>query len=164
MSVVDYFLKVDGIPGESKDSKHKGEIQIESWSLNAHTRGGRGNYKTGKASFDDVRFDALIDASFPKLMLACASGSPVAKAVLTSRKAGGGQQEFMTMTFTDVIVTSVLMASVSNRNSGQGQFPHMQFTLNFAKVQVEYKEQKPDGTVGGPVRATADLRGKNIGS
>ena len=32
MAAVDYFLKIDGIDGESKDDKHKDEIDIESWS------------------------------------------------------------------------------------------------------------------------------------
>jgi type VI secretion system secreted protein Hcp len=27
-----YFLKIDGIPGESLDSKHKDEIDVLSWS------------------------------------------------------------------------------------------------------------------------------------
>ena len=29
---VDMFLKIDDIKGESKDSKHKGEIDVLSWS------------------------------------------------------------------------------------------------------------------------------------
>lgn len=28
----DFFLKIDGIPGESKDKTHKDEIDIMSWS------------------------------------------------------------------------------------------------------------------------------------
>ena len=32
---VDYFLKLDGIEGESADSNHKNEIQIMSWSWGA---------------------------------------------------------------------------------------------------------------------------------
>ena len=28
MAAVDYFLKIDGIEGESQDQTHKGEIQI----------------------------------------------------------------------------------------------------------------------------------------
>ena len=35
----DYFLKIDGIPGESAaDSKHSGEISILSWSWVRHNR------------------------------------------------------------------------------------------------------------------------------
>ena len=32
MSDVDYFLKIDGIKGESQDTKHAGEIEIQSFS------------------------------------------------------------------------------------------------------------------------------------
>ena len=31
-AAVDYFLKIDGIDGESTDDKHKGEIQLESYT------------------------------------------------------------------------------------------------------------------------------------
>ena len=33
MAAIDYFLKLDGISGESKDSKHKGEIDVLSFSF-----------------------------------------------------------------------------------------------------------------------------------
>jgi len=36
MALVDYFLKITGIPGESNDSKHKGEIEIESFTWGEH--------------------------------------------------------------------------------------------------------------------------------
>ena len=32
---VDYFLKIDGIEGESQDAKHKGEIEVESFGWGA---------------------------------------------------------------------------------------------------------------------------------
>ena len=32
MAAVDYFIKFDGIKGESADAKHKDEIDVESWS------------------------------------------------------------------------------------------------------------------------------------
>jgi len=32
MAGIDYFLKIDGIPGESKNAKHKGEIDLEAFS------------------------------------------------------------------------------------------------------------------------------------
>ena len=31
MALVDYFLKIDGIEGESQDATHKGEIDVVSW-------------------------------------------------------------------------------------------------------------------------------------
>ena len=35
MASTDFFLKIDGIPGESADGKHKEEIDLESWSWGA---------------------------------------------------------------------------------------------------------------------------------
>lgn len=32
MAAVDYFLRIDGVPGESMDAKQRGEIDLESWS------------------------------------------------------------------------------------------------------------------------------------
>src|SRR6185503_6427008 len=32
MAAVDFFIKFDGIKGESADAKHKDEIDVESWS------------------------------------------------------------------------------------------------------------------------------------
>ena len=46
MAVVDYFLKIDGIDGESSDDKHKNEIQVESWSF-GETQTGTGAYGGG---------------------------------------------------------------------------------------------------------------------
>ena len=41
MAQVDYFLKLDGIPGESVDSKHKDEIDIMSFSFGETQTGDR---------------------------------------------------------------------------------------------------------------------------
>ena len=35
MSAADYFLKIDGVDGESIDDKHKGSIELESFSWGA---------------------------------------------------------------------------------------------------------------------------------
>src|SRR3981189_3517926 len=105
MAVVDYFLKIEGIPGESADSKHKDEIDLESWSWGV-TQGGTmaygGGGGAGKASFNDFHFTMKVNKSTPKLMLACANGEHIKKAVLTCRKAGKDQQEFLKYTFTDL--------------------------------------------------------------
>ena len=157
MAAVDYFLKIDGIAGESQDSKHKGEIDLESFSWGAtqsgaHAAGGGGG--AGKVSFQDFHFVMKINKASPKLMLACANGEHIKKAVLVCRKAGKEQQEFMTVTMSDLLVSSF-------QTGGSGHadiLPTDQISLNFAKIEFEYKEQKPDGTLGGAVKAGYDLK------
>src|SRR3982751_4148187 len=102
---VDYFLKVEGIDGESHDSKHPGWIDIDSWSWGAtqpgaHAAGGGGG--AGKVAMQDFHFTMKVNKSSPKLMLACANGQHIPKAVLTCRKAGKDQQEYMKVTMTDL--------------------------------------------------------------
>ena len=54
----------------------------------------------------DFHFMMKVNKASPKLMLACASGEHIKKAVLTCRKAGKDQQEFLKITLTDVLVSS----------------------------------------------------------
>src|SRR5213593_2324488 len=85
MAAVDYFLKLDGIEGESQDAKHKGEIDLESWSWGEtqtgtmHAGGGGG---AGKVQMQDFHFVMKVNKSSPKLMLACASGEHIKSATL----------------------------------------------------------------------------------
>lgn len=150
----DYFLKIDGIDGESHDSKHKDEIDLLSYSFGAtqtgsHSTGGGGG--AGKVSMQDFNFAMHINKATPKLLLACASGEHIKKAVLTCRKAGKEQQEFLKVTFSELLVSSY-------NTGGSSDIPMEQISLNFTKIEFEYKEQKPDGTLGGAVKAGYDLK------
>jgi type VI secretion system secreted protein Hcp len=142
---VDYFLKIDGIEGESKDHKHKNEIHIESWSwgetqVGTHDTGGGGG--AGKVNMQDFHFVMTVNKASPKLLLACSGGDHIPKAVLVCRKAGTNPQEFLTWTFSDILVSSYQTGG--NRAD---VVPIDQISLNFTKFEMEYKEQKADGTL-----------------
>jgi type VI secretion system secreted protein Hcp len=154
MADVDYFLKIDGIDGESHDAKHKNEIDVESWSWGeaqggtGHAGGGHGG---GKVVMNDFFFVQKLSKASAKLMLACATGEHFGAAVLTCRKAGKEQQEYLKIKFTDVMVTSYQTGGGS-----RDTIPTDQIALNFAKIEWEYKEQKQDGSLGAPVKAGYD--------
>jgi type VI secretion system secreted protein Hcp len=157
MATVDCFLKVEGVEGESTDAKHKGEIDLESWNwgesqTGSHSAGGGGG--AGKVVMQDLHFMMKVSKASPKLMLACATGEHFKKAVLTCRKAGKDQQEYYKVTLTDLLVSSYQTGGTS---SGDG-VPTDQISLNFSRIEFEYKEQKPDGSVGSPVKAGYDLK------
>jgi type VI secretion system secreted protein Hcp len=157
MAAVDYFLKLEGIDGESADHKHKASIDLESWSwgesqTGTHSGGGGGG--AGKVQMQDFHFVMKINKASPKLMLACASGEHIKKATLTCRKAGKEQQEFVKYTMSELLVSSY-----QTGGSGHGDIvPLDQISLNFAKIEIEYKEQKPDGTLGGATKAGWDVK------
>jgi type VI secretion system secreted protein Hcp len=156
MAAVDYFLKLKGIDGESTDAKHKGTIDIESWSWGetqqgSHSGGGGGG--AGKVVMQDFHFVMKCNKASPKLMLACATGEHIGDALLICRKAGKTQQEYLTVKMTDLLVSSY-----QTGGSAHGTVPTDQISLNFAKIEWEYKEQKDDGSLGGAVKAGYDVK------
>jgi len=154
---VDYFLKIDGIQGESQDKTHKNEIEIESFSWGAAQTGTAshgGGMGAGRVSVQDFNFMMQVNKASPKLFLACAQGEHIKNAVLTCRKAGKEQQEYLKVTFTDLLVSNYLTSG----SGGGGAAPMDQISLNFSKMEMEYKEQKADGSLGGAIKAHYDLK------
>ena len=157
MALFDAFLKITGIEGESTDGKHKGEIQLESFSWGAQQTGTSphgGGLGAGKVAMQDFHITKQVDKASPKLMLACADGEHLKQAVITCRKAGKDQQEFLKYTFSDILVSSYQTGGSKQSDV----IPVDQFSLNFAKMECEYKEQKSDGTLGGTVKMGWDVK------
>lgn len=149
MAAVDYFLKIEGIDGESEDSKHKGEIDIESWSWgesNAGAHGAGGGGGAGKVAMQDFNFTMKVNKASPKLLLACANGEHIKGALLTCRKAGKEQQEYLKIKFSELHVTTF-----QTGGSSGDIIPVDQISLNFAKIEYEYYPQKEDGTLGSKI-------------
>lgn len=152
----DFFLKIEGVEGESTDDKHKNEIDVESWSwgeTQSGTSSGGGGGGAGKVSMQDFHFVMRVNKASPKLMLSCATGDHIKGAVLTCRKAGGEQQEYMKITMSDLLVSSY-----QTGGSAGDVVPVDQISLNFAKIEYEYKQQKPDGSLDSPVKVGYDLK------
>jgi type VI secretion system secreted protein Hcp len=150
MAAVDYFLKIDGIPGESTDAKHKGEIDLESWSwgeTNAGSHAGGGGGGAGKVSMQDFHFVMKINKASPKLFLNCANGQHIKGALLTCRKAGKEQQEYLKIKFEDLLVSSYQTGG----SAGSSVLPVDQISLNFSKIEISYSPQKPEGGLDSPV-------------
>jgi type VI secretion system secreted protein Hcp len=136
---VDYFIKFDGIKGESADAKHKDEIDVMSWSWGETNAGGADPRGVGKVSMQDFHFVMTLNAASPGLMRACATGSHIKTATLTARKAGQAQQDYLTFKFYEVLVSSY-------QTGGAGEVPTDQVSFNFAKLEVAYQQQRPDGS------------------
>jgi type VI secretion system secreted protein Hcp len=156
MAQVDYFLKIDGVEAESADEKHKGEIEVESFSWGETQSGtsGRGaGAGAGKVQAQDLHFVKKVDKSSPVLFIGCATGQHFKTAVLTARKAGGGQQDYLKITMEDVLVSSFQVGGAAQSDV----VPTDQISLNFAKLEMTYKEQKADGSLAGEVKQKYDF-------
>jgi type VI secretion system secreted protein Hcp len=156
MAAVDYFLKIDTIPGESTDAKHKNEIDLESWSwgeTNSGTHAGGGGGGAGKVAMQDFHFTMRINKASPKLALACANGQHIKDALLTCRKAGKEQQEYLKIKFSDLLISSY------QTGGSQGDVvPIDQISFNFSKIEWTYCAQKPDGSLDAPVVHNYNLK------
>ena len=156
MAAVDYFLKINGIPGESQDDKHKDEIHLESWSwgeTNAGSSSAGGGGGAGKVNMQDFSFTMAVNKATPKLFVACATGQHIPDAMLVCRKAGKQQQEYLKIKLTDLLV--------SNYQTGGSHgdvIPTDQISFNFAKIEVTYAPQNKDGSLAAPVVAGYDLK------
>ena len=79
-----------------------------SWGMSnsgsAHLGGGSG---AGKVNVQDLSFTKYIDNSSPDLMLACCNGKHFDSALLVVRKAGEKPLEYLKVTMTEVLITSV---------------------------------------------------------
>ena len=155
---VDYFLKLDGIPGESTDAKHKGEIDVLAFSWGVARPGSSGpggGAGAGKAIFEDLLVVTRTSKASPKLWQACASGQHLKTAVLVCRKAGKAPVEFLKITLTDATITSYEI------EGSDEELPVDQFALGFAKVETAYVAQDPTGKSQPPVTTGWDLK-KNV--
>jgi type VI secretion system secreted protein Hcp len=157
VAAIDYFLHIEGIEGESVDAKHKAWIDVDSWSWGETQAGagfGGGGGGTGKVSMQDLHYVSRVSKASPRLFLACAAGEHFKEARLVARKAGKGQHEFLSWTFSDVLVSSYQTSG----SEAADVLPVDSVSLNFAKVQVQYKAQKADGTLDAPISAGWDVK------
>jgi len=162
MAAVYYFLKIEGIPGESEDLKLKDYIVLESFNWgeanSGHATASAAGAGAGRVSFQDFHFTSKISKASPLLMQACASGKHLVNAILiglrtANTEANAGQFQFLKYTLTDVLVSSV-----QEGGSAGDTLPVDQVSLNFIKIEVEYKEQKPDGSLGATTNFAWNLR------
>jgi type VI secretion system secreted protein Hcp len=157
----DIFAKLGDIKGESLDDKHKDEIEVLSLSWGVSNSGSMGHGSgggEGKASFSDLSFMHTVDKASPVLMQNCATGVHLKEATITHRKSGKGQQEYLIVKLNDVIVTSV-----QNSGSSGGGDTTESVSLAFAKVNIEYKPQKADGSLDAGVFFKYDLKAQKEG-
>jgi type VI secretion system secreted protein Hcp len=145
---INFYLKFDGIDGESVHVDHKGEIEASSWSwgLDAPTTGtGGSGGAVGKPRPREFHFVHYYDKASPLLAKNAALGKHVKTAVLSARKAGEQQKDYLKVTMTDVIITSVSI-------SGDGNGPMEEVAMAFNEIDVSYQPQDPKGGLGPAVK------------
>ena len=152
-----FFLKVDGIVGESTVAGHANEIDILAYSTGASssstttTGGGSG---AGKVNFQDLSLTKYVDGTSPLFLLACATGQHIATAELEGARRGknGVLQDYLTLKLSNVTVTSVSSGGVT------GDLKQTEnISLKFTKIELTVRKANSDGTLGAPVTISWNL-------
>jgi len=156
----DFHIKFDGVTGEATHKDHKDEIEILSWSWDvANTSGaasGGGSGK-GKAQPGTFNFVHIFDKASPVLAKNCVSGKHFKDAILTCRKSGDGQGEYLKITMKEVFISNVAPAG------SQGGDVLENVVVTYKDIEFAYKAQNDKGATTGDVKfgwnvATAETR------
>ena len=146
MAAVDVFLTMTNIIGES--TIEKDAMTILSWSWGTST----GSARSAKgvlpaACVQDLNLMKQVDSASPQLVMNGVTGTVAREAVLTMRRPGKSEYEFLILRMTNVTVNSFQI-------SGSSELPMESVSLRFETMTGEYYRQKPDGTPDTPVTFT----------
>jgi type VI secretion system secreted protein Hcp len=132
-AAVDMFLEVDGLQGESQDSKYKDAIDVLAFSWGVSNGG-------GKPNFQDVSVTKYVDRTSPKLLEMVASGKLVATARLTVRKPGETPIDYLRYCF-----TGLRFSALSSGGSGGEDRVTENITFSYSTIIERYTQQDATG-------------------
>ena len=156
----DVFVKIDGVPGESTDDKHKEWIEVLSYS-HGLSQPGSGSRSSGGArsaercDHQDFSIVKTLDKASPKLALFCCRGDHIRRTKVELCRATGDKQKYMEYVLSDVIVSGFLPGGAAK---GGETLPLEAVSFNYGKIEVEYREtDHRDGSMHGAIKAHWDL-------
>lgn len=144
----DTHIKFDGVDGEATHKDHKGEIEVLSWSWNISNASGvaGGGSGKGKGTPGEFNFVHQFDKASPVLSKKCAQGAHFPSVIVTARKSGEGQKDFLKITMKEAFITSVAPAG------SQGGDLIESVSMSYGFIEFGYKPQDDKGGLGGEVK------------
>ena len=152
------YMKIDGAPGSSTDSKHSDWIEIEHYSFGgsqqsaAHHGSGGG---AGKVSFHPLSFGAKAGKESPVLFQFMCSGEHISKIEIHESKAGGSAA----VNHVEIELTDCFMTDYAHSSSHGSPDPNANYSLHFTTAKFKYQEQNDKGGAkGGPTTGGWDAK------
>jgi type VI secretion system secreted protein Hcp len=151
------FLELDGIEGESQDSKYEKKIELQSFSWGASNHS---SFATGtgggvaKGHIHDISVSMYTSRASLRLMERAVNGQHIKKGKITLCKLHGENKiGYFELDLEHVVVTSFQIAA-----SGDGHLPMESANLHFVKVKAKYLPQGNEGDASGNVDFGWDLQ------
>jgi type VI secretion system secreted protein Hcp len=155
---VDYFLKLDGIKGESVDEKHKDEIQIMSWSWGASqvsSVAGTGGSGAGKADLSDLSIMANFDKSTPLFFKSIVKGDHIKTGTLSAIKSGADGKPYLKVDFKELFVSSLQLSASS-------EVPTVSISFTYNEIKIDYSQQNEQGNLTSTGAVTYELKANKV--
>ena len=129
-----YFLALDGLKGDSLNSKYKGWFEVSSFDIDLAGAG------ASTAAFSPLTLTLDSNSGLAPLLALAATGERLSGATLVGVTDGAGQAKVYQLDLADVLVTNVEHHADSATEAGPT------LTLDYSKIELE--TFTPDGTGG----------------
>ena len=157
----DFFIKIDGIDGESVDKSHNKWIECTYFQHGSEQPivAGRSTDVSGRGHFIPFTFTHLIDKATPKIQQFCMSGQKIAKVQFqVCRAVAGAQVPVYEITLENVKISSARVGNIEIDDEGTlgddtSGVPTETVNLIAAKMTWKYTAIKEDNTKDGAVEA-----------
>jgi type VI secretion system secreted protein Hcp len=139
------------VKGECEVEGFKGQLEVDSFAWGTVNPGRLGRHEGTDSTAQDFNMTMTSCTASPALMQACATGDPIKEFVLTCYKLVSGQkpEAYMTWKITDAFVSSYQVG-------GSSGVPTDSFSINFKKIESEFKGQPHGKSPGQPVKGSFD--------
>ena len=145
------FLHINGVSGESQDSRNMDDIIIQSmtWGL-ARSVDVAGGDTDAKPTFAEFTVTKAIDKASSRLFLKAADGQTVPRVELFVYR-GEDATPYLYMDFRDVVITGF-----DQGTEGESNLESVSFA--YGSVKLAYRQEISDGNYAPPVSAGWDVR------
>ncbi|MBS0447257.1 MAG: type VI secretion system tube protein Hcp [Proteobacteria bacterium] len=131
------------VKGESLASDHQDDIVVHAWDWGLSAGHALGStQKTARRSYQELSVVKSIDAATTPLMSALATNDELKEVVLSMRRCGGGQFDYLRIKLSGARIVSL------RQQTDAGGITSETVTFAFTQVEVQYTPQKADGSAG----------------
>lgn len=153
----DFFLKLDGIEGQSNDKAHAKWIELLGFYLGSEQNItlARGVDVAGRGQFKPFGFKHLVDKATPKLQQFCMNGQKIAKAELSvNRQIAGAQVEVFNVKLENVKISKAEISVEALEDGGAEPVENVEMVAG--KITWKVVPIKADNTKDGAIEACFD--------
>jgi type VI secretion system secreted protein Hcp len=150
------FVKLDGINGESKDSKHSDWIDVLAWGFGidqASSSAFGAGVTTGKANVSTLWIDHYADKATATLWQKALEGKSIGKGTLECCRISGDMGTYLKVELENVIIANVTVMGASN---SPRTIERIQ--MSFTKIKAESKAQDEKGSLVAGGNMTWDVK------